>query len=47
MVGNIRAYRAIVMGNSILMMMECKPHDKKTEIDKQDINKFSVHYFND
>ena len=42
-VWDIRADGAIVMENSILMLMEDKPRDEQTEPDEQEADKFSVH----
>ena len=43
MVGDIRADRAIVMENSVLMMMECKPYNKEEEANEQEADNFSLH----
>jgi hypothetical protein len=43
MVGDIRADRAIVMGNSIRMVMNCKSQNGEGKADEQEIDKFSVH----
>ncbi|MGD0919029.1 MAG: hypothetical protein ABSB22_21500 [Thermodesulfobacteriota bacterium] len=40
------ADRTIVMGDSILMMMECKSQDGERETNEQEINKFSIHQAN-
>jgi hypothetical protein len=43
MKGGKRADRAIVMGNSIRMVMKCKSRDRKRKANKQTANKLSVH----
>jgi hypothetical protein len=43
MVGDIRADRAIVMGDSICMVMKCKSQDGERKTNQQEIDKFSIH----
>jgi hypothetical protein len=43
MVGERRADRAIVMGDSSRMMMKCKPQDGKRKANKQEMDKFPIH----
>jgi hypothetical protein len=43
MSGSERADRAIVMENSIRMVMKCKSRDRKKKANKQKADKFSVH----
>jgi hypothetical protein len=31
------------MGNSVFMMVECKPHDKEREANEEKADKFSLH----
>jgi len=42
-VGDIKADRTIVIGDSILMMMECKSQYGEGKANEQEIDKFSVH----
>ncbi len=46
MVRDIRADRAIVMSNSILMMMKCKSQNRERKANEQEIDKFSIHQAN-
>jgi len=43
MVGDNRADRAIVMGDSIRMVMKCKSHNGKKKAYEQEIDKLSLH----
>ncbi len=43
MVGDIRADGTIVMGDSILMMVECKSQNREKKANDQQIDKFSIH----
>jgi hypothetical protein len=43
MVGGKRADRAIVIGNSIRMVMKCKACDRKSKANKQKMDKFPAH----
>jgi hypothetical protein len=43
MVRDIGADRTIVMGDSILVMMECKSQYRERKANEQETNKFSVH----
>jgi len=43
MVGYIRADRTIVMGDSILMIMECKSQDRERKAYEEEIDEFFIH----
>jgi hypothetical protein len=43
MVGDKRANRAIVVGDSILMVMKCKSQNRDRKTNKQEADEFSVH----
>jgi hypothetical protein len=43
MVGDGRADRAIVMGNSILMVVKWKSQKREGKANEQEIDKFSIH----
>jgi hypothetical protein len=43
MVGDIGADRAVIMGNSIRMVMKCKSQDRKRKANKQERDEFSIH----
>ncbi len=43
MVRDKRTERAVVMGDSILVMMKCKPQDGERKANDQETDKFSVH----
>jgi hypothetical protein len=46
MVGDKRADGAIVMGNSIRMVMKCKSQDRERKANEQEVGKFSIHHPN-
>jgi hypothetical protein len=43
MVRDIRADRAVVMRNSIRMVMKCKSQDGEGKANEQEVGKFSIH----
>jgi len=45
MVSNIGANRAIIVGDSVPMVMKCKAPDKEGKANKQETDNFSVHLF--
>ena len=46
MVGDKRANRAIVVRDSIRVMMKCKSQNRERKTNKQEADEFSVHQLN-